>query len=123
MDGQIYVQTPREYEHWLSQAGSSQSIAAGGKRLFANYGCTGCHGAAATVRAPMLAGLYGRPVPMEAGGTIIADDTYIRDKILNPDHNLIAGYKQVMPSFNNVIPEDELIQLIAYIKTMQEPGS
>ena len=123
MDGEIYVQTPRDYEHWLSQAGSSQSIAAGGKRLFANYGCTGCHGAAATVRAPMLAGLYGRPVPMETGGTIIADDTYIRDKILNPDHNLIAGYKQVMPSFANIIPEDELIQLIAYIKTVQEPGS
>ena len=53
---------------------------------------------------------------MEAGGTITADTSYIRDKILNPDHNLIAGYKQVMPAFKGVIPEDELIRLIAYIK-------
>ncbi len=75
------------------------------------------------MRAPRLAGLYGRPVPLEGGGTIIADDEYIRDKILNPDHNLIAGYKQVMPRFAGMIPEDELIQLIAYIKSMQEPAS
>ena len=122
MNGQIFVLTPRDYERWLTQAGSSQSLAAGGKRLFASYGCTGCHGQASTVRAPVLAGLYGRPVPLDGGGTIIADDGYIRDKILNPDHNLIAGYKQVMPSFAGVIPEEELFQLIAYIKT-QEPGS
>ena len=120
MDGQIYVMTPGDYEHWLNSAGSSISLAGGGKRLFASYGCTGCHGGASTVRAPSLAGLFGRPVPLTSGGTLIADNNYVRDKILNPDHNLIAGYKQEMPSFNGVIPEDEMIQLIAYIKTMQE---
>jgi cytochrome c oxidase subunit 2 len=119
MDGLLYVMSPRDYAHWLSQAGSSQSLAALGKKLFSNYGCSGCHGVGATIRAPDLAGLYGRPVPMEGGGSVIADDTYIRDKILNPDNNLIAGYKQVMPSFKGVIPEDELMQLIAYIKTME----
>jgi cytochrome c oxidase subunit 2 len=119
MDGVLTVMTPHDYEHWLTQAGSSQSLAASGKRLFASYGCSGCHGAASTVRAPTLAGLSGRPVPLEGGGTRIADDTYLRDKILNPDHNLIAGYKQVMPSYNGVIPEDELMQLIAFIKTDQ----
>jgi cytochrome c oxidase subunit 2 len=117
MDGEIYVMAPRDYEKWLSQAGSSISLVAGGKRLFLSYGCSGCHGAGGTVRAPDLAGIYDRPVPLASGGTVVADDTYIRDKILNPDHNLIAGYKQVMPSFAGVIPENELIQLIAYIKS------
>ena len=119
MDGLLYVMSPSDYARWLSQAGSSQSLAALGKRLFSNYGCSGCHGAGATIRAPDLAGLYNRPVPIDGGGSVIADDTYIRDKILNPDNNLIAGYKQVMPSFKGVIPEDELMQLIAYIKTME----
>jgi cytochrome c oxidase subunit 2 len=123
MDGEIYVMTPRDYERWLTQSGSSQSLAANGARLFASYGCNGCHGGASTVRAPSLAGLAGHPVPLASGGTLIADDTYLRDKILNPDHNLIAGYKQVMPSFAGLIPEDELAQLIAYIKTVQEPPS
>ncbi len=120
MDGQIYVMQPVDYEHWLNQAGSSLSLAAHGKRLFASYGCSGCHGAESTVRAPALAGLYNRPVPLQDGGTLVADDTYIRDKILNPDHNLIAGYKQVMPSFAGLIPEDDLIQIISYISSSQE---
>jgi cytochrome c oxidase subunit 2 len=94
-----------------------------GKRLFTSYGCSGCHGAASTVRAPSLVGLFGSPVPLATGGTLIADDSYIRDKILNPDNNLIAGYKQVMPSFNNLIPEDDLIQLVAYIKSDQETAA
>ena len=120
MDGEIYVMKPGDYEHWLNSAGASQSLAASGKKLFASYGCSGCHGGASTVRAPSLVGLYERPVPMADGGTRIADDTYLRDKILNPDHDLIAGYKQVMPSFAGIIPEDELIQLIAYVKSDQE---
>jgi cytochrome c oxidase subunit 2 len=119
MDGNITVMQPAAYAKWLNQAGSSQSLAAAGKRLFTRYGCSGCHGAASTERAPPLAGLFGSPVPLASGGTLIADDTYIRNKILNPDQNLIAGYKQVMPSFANLIPEEDLLQLIAYIKSDQ----
>jgi cytochrome c oxidase subunit 2 len=123
MDGNITVMPPADYAKWLNQAGSSQSLAAVGKRLFTSYGCSGCHGAASTVRAPSLVGLFGSPVPLASGGTLIADDSYIRDKILNPDNNLVAGYKQVMPSFNNLIPEDDLIQLIAYIKSDQQTAA
>ena len=69
------------------------------------------------MRAPSLVGLSGKPVPMEDGRTLVADDSYIRDKILNPNDNLIAGYKQVMPSFKGVIAEDDLLRLVAYIKS------
>ncbi len=118
MDGFIYIMQPADYEAWLTHAGTSQSLAAAGKGLFSTYGCAGCHVNSNTVRAPSLVGLYGRPVPMQSGGTIVADDGYIRDKILLPDRNLIAGYKQVMPSFSGRIPEDQLIRLIAYIKSL-----
>ncbi len=122
MDGLLTIMTPADYANWLQQAGSSISLASAGKALFSNYGCNGCHGVGSTVRAPSLAGLWGSDVPLEGGGVIRADDTYIRDKILNPDHNLIAGYKQVMPAFKGVIPEDEVERLLAYIKTIQ-PGT
>lgn len=117
MDGLLTIMTPSDYEAWLTQSGSDQSLAAAGKRLFSSYGCSGCHAGAGTVHAPSLAGLYGSPVPLEAGGTLIADDSYIRDKILNPDNNKIAGYKQVMPSFKGLIPEDDLVRLLAYVKS------
>ncbi len=117
MDGLLTIMKPADYAAWLTQAGSDQSLAAGGGRLFSSYGCAGCHLGTSTVRAPSLVGLYGSPVPLESGGTVIASDTYIRDKILNPNHNKIAGFKQVMPRFAGLIPEEDLIRLIAYIKS------
>ncbi|MDQ2804370.1 MAG: cytochrome c oxidase subunit II [Pseudomonadota bacterium] len=118
MDGLLTVMEPADYARWLQQAGSNQSEAGAGKALFESYGCSGCHDPGSTVHAPSLAGIYGRPVPLQAGGTVVADDTYIRDKILNPDEHKVAGYKQIMPSFKGVIPEDDLLRLIAYVKSL-----
>ncbi len=116
MRGILTIMSPADFQNWLSHAGSSQDLAAAGRPLFSTYGCSGCHEGGGTVRAPSLAGLYGHPVPLEGGGTIIADASYIRDKILNPDNHLIAGYKQVMPSFKGVIREEDLSRLVAYIE-------
>ncbi len=116
MVGLLTVMTPGNYADWLAKSGSSEGLAAAGKRLFSSYGCSGCHQGEGTVRAPSLAGLYGKPVPLEAGGAVVADASYLRDKILNPNNNKIAGYKQVMPSFNGVIPEDDLTKLVAFIE-------
>ncbi|WP_419730998.1 cytochrome c oxidase subunit II [Lichenicola sp.] len=121
MAGLLTIMTPADYAVWLRNAGTSTSLASQGKALFSSYGCAGCHDGNAVVRAPSLAGVYGNPVPLEAGGTLIADDSYIRDKILYPDHNLIAGYKQVMPSFKGVIQESDLVLLTAYIKSLGSP--
>lgn len=118
MGGYMTVMTPSGYAAWLAHAGSSQTMAAAGRKLFSAYGCTGCHDGGGTVRAPSLVGLYGAQVPMAAGGTVAADDTYIRDKILNPDAQPIAGYKQVMPAFKGQLSEAELQQLITYIKSL-----
>ena len=121
MDGLLTVMEPAAFQNWLQDGGANLSLASEGGRLFASYGCAGCHDQGSTVRAPSLVGLYDRPVPMEGGGTVIADDGYIRDKILMPDQHLIAGYKQMMPAFKGIIPEDDLIRLIAYVKA-QQPG-
>ncbi len=122
MDGLLTIMTPADYAKWLQQSGSSISLAAAGGALFTNYGCNGCHGQGSAVHAPSLAGLWGSDVKLANGSVVTADDNYIRDKILNPDRNLLAGYKQVMPAFKGVIPEDEVERLITYVKTIQ-PGT
>ena len=116
MGGYLTVMTPSDYADWLLQSGTPASLATEGKRLFSAYGCSGCHLGDSTVRAPSLAGLYDSAVPLEDGTTIKADASYIRDKILNPDHNKIAGYKQVMPAFKGVLSEGDLTQLVAFIQ-------
>jgi cytochrome c oxidase subunit 2 len=118
MGGSITVMTPSDYETWLRQSGTDQTLVAAGEALFRQYGCSGCHGESATVHAPPLAGLYGRPVPLSDGSVIIADDRYIRDSILLPQSQIAAGYPKIMPSFKNLLSEQDLLEITAYIKSL-----
>ena len=123
MIGQVVVMQGPEFQQWLQRNGASDTLVASGQALFIRYGCDGCHGGRGTVRAPSLAGLYGSPVPLSDGTTVIADDRYIRDSILMPSSQVVASYAPVMPSFAGVVGEEDLIKLIAYIKSLSPDHS
>ena len=113
---------PVEYERWLEgETAVDGSLAEQGGRLFRRLGCSGCHGVNSTVRAPLLDGVYGRPVPLQSGEVVTADARYIRDSILLPKSQVAAGYEPVMPTFEGRVSEAELLQLIAYIKSLGDP--
>jgi cytochrome c oxidase subunit II len=118
MTGSVTVLSGPDYQHWLSANGTSGTLAQEGGRLFIQYGCSGCHNDHGTVRAPSLAGLYGSPVPLSDGSTVIADDRYISDSIMYPREQVVASYQPVMPSFKGVIGEDDLVKLVAYIESL-----
>ena len=116
MGGLLTIMTPTDYADWLAKVGNTISLEASGERLFASLGCSGCHQGANTERAPTLVGLAGSTVPLQNGRTLVADDAYLHEKILNPDHDKMAGYKQVMPTYQGLIKEDEMSQLVAFIR-------
>jgi cytochrome c oxidase subunit 2 len=119
MIGDVVVMSAQDYAGWLTTSGGGgDTLAAQGKGLFVRYGCAGCHLGGGTVRAPSLAGLYGSPVPLSDGSTVIADDRYIRDSIMQPKSQVVASYEPIMPSFRNVIREDDLVRLVAYIHSL-----
>ncbi|TWB20934.1 cytochrome c oxidase subunit II [Nitrospirillum bahiense] len=118
MGGRLVVQTPADYARWLEGMGTDGSLAAQGAVLFRTRGCSGCHGAASTVHAPPLEGLYGRPVPLADGSVVTADDQYLRDSILLPQAQVAAGYPAIMPTFQNVLGEEDVLKLVAYIKSL-----
>jgi cytochrome c oxidase subunit 2 len=118
MSGKIIVQEPREYQAWLTTGGQSDTMVASGERLFRELGCSGCHMGSTVIRAPRLEGLYGKPVPLEGGPIVTGDDQYIRDSILLPASQIAAGYSNAMPSFQGHISEEQLLQVIAYIKSL-----
>jgi cytochrome c oxidase subunit 2 len=127
MVGSVVVMTTPEYQEWLERDGTSRGLVAEGHALFIRYGCSGCHenglsGGGGTVRAPSLNGLYMSPVPLANGATVIADDRYIHDSILYPKEQIVASYEPVMPSFDKVIGEEDLVKIIAYIKSLA-PGT
>jgi cytochrome c oxidase subunit 2 len=124
MGGYLHLLSPSDYARWLEQAGTDMSLAAQGAALFRTRGCSGCHGAAATVKAPKLEGLFGHEVPLSDGSVVTADAQYIRDSILMPHAQVAAGYPDIMPTFQNVLREDDVLKLVAYIKSLAaEPRS
>ncbi|HZP02210.1 MAG TPA: cytochrome c oxidase subunit II [Terriglobia bacterium] len=118
MGGWVYVMTPADYEQWLSGGAKGESMAAAGNRLFGQYGCVSCHIADGTGRGPVLQGVFGHPVKLQDGRTVVADEAYVRESILNPGAKIVAGYSPIMPTFQGQISEEQVLQLIAYIKSL-----
>ncbi len=117
MVGTVVVMRPDEYETWLREKADG-SPALEGRKLFLKFQCVSCHSADPEARAPVLEGLYGRRVPLKGGGTAVADHTYIRESILLPGKKVVEGWEPIMPTFQGQMSEDEVLQLIAYIRSL-----
>ncbi len=93
----------------------ASSPAAEGEQLFTSLGCVACH---TTGVGPNLKGVYGSQVQLQGGGTVVADDAYIRESILQPQAKIVQGYGPIMPSFQGKVTDAQINALIAYIKSL-----
>jgi len=118
MVGRIVVMEPTQYQTWLSGGTTGISVATAGAKLFQTLGCATCHMENDTGRGPSLVGLFGKTVQLQGGKSMVADETYIRESILNPSANVVAGYQPIMPTFKGLISEDGIFQIIAYLKSL-----
>jgi cytochrome c oxidase subunit 2 len=118
MVGTVHVLEPWEYQDWL-HLHAEGSLALQGRKTFLKYRCVSCHSADGQARAPVLEELYGRRVPLRDGGTAVADDEYIRESIYYPGAKVVAGYENIMPTFKGQVSEEEVIELIAFIKSLR----
>jgi cytochrome c oxidase subunit II len=119
MGGRFVTMSQEAYADWLRTA-DVDALAAAGAALFRARGCSGCHGPAATVHAPPLEGLYGAPVPLADGTIVTADEQYVRDSILLPQKQIAAGYPRIMPTFANQLGEEDVLKLVAYVKSLAD---
>jgi cytochrome c oxidase subunit 2 len=110
---------PTEYQTWLSGGAPEGSLASAGQKLFADLACNTCHRPDAQGRGPVLQGLFGKTVTLQSGETIVADEAYIRESILMPSAKITAGFQPIMPTFQGLVTEEQLLQLIEYVKSLQ----
>jgi cytochrome c oxidase subunit II len=124
MGGDIVVMEPQEYAQWLA-SGTAPPLQETGKELFSSLGCSTCHRSDVQGRGPSLAGIYNKPVLLEDGRTVTADDDYLRESILNPTAKIVSGFKPVMPTFQGIVSEEQLNALVAYVKSLNAaaPGT
>ncbi|HEY3052664.1 MAG TPA: cytochrome c oxidase subunit II [Thermoanaerobaculia bacterium] len=117
MGGWVHVMEPTEYQRWLA-GGSEGSMASQGEKLFQKYACNTCHTNDATGRGPVLAGLFGKTVALADGRTVTVDENYIRESILNPQAKIVAGFQPIMPTFQGQVNEEDLLKLLAYVRSL-----
>ena len=119
MTGEVIVMEPAEYQAWLSGGAQGGSLADAGQKLFNELACNTCHRPDAQGRGPVLDGLLGKTVRLQSGDTIVADEAYVRESILNPSAKITAGYQPIMPTFQGLVTEEQLLELIEYVKSLQ----
>ena len=119
MGGYVYAMPPAEYERWLRGAGAAaETPVEAGARIFTQLGCVTCHAAGPAQLGPKLNGIYGHLAKMNDGTEVLVDDEYLRESILNSQAKIVAGFQPVMPLFKGMISEDQLLNLLAYIKSL-----
>ncbi len=119
MKGWVHVMTPADYEDWLSGNVANESMDQAGERLFAERKCNTCHSGEPGALGPSLNGIFGTEVLLDNGQTVLADDKYMRESMLNPRAKMVQGYGAIMPTYESQLNEEQIMQIISYIKTLK----
>ena len=143
MGGRVVVMKMADYQRWLTTSGpiilpdgsagsalpaptlnvSGDPLAAAGAQLFTNTGCAGCHRGDGAGAGPSLNNRFGYEEEMSDGTKVLIDENYVRESILNPTAKVVKGYQPVMPPYQGQLSEEDLLKLIAYIKSLSDKGS
>jgi cytochrome c oxidase subunit II len=119
MTGAVVVMEPNEYQTWLSGGTAEGSLASAGAKLFQDLACNTCHRPDAQGRGPVLEGLFGKTQSLLSGESIVVDEAYLRESILQPAAKITAGFQPIMPAFQGLVSEEQLLELIEYVKSLQ----
>jgi cytochrome c oxidase subunit II len=118
MTGTIEVMSPTDYAQWLRVNAPAESTSQMGQHLFSQLGCDTCHLADGSGAGPALQGRFGKRVTLREGQARVIDEGYIRQSILDPGSLPLPNYRPVMPTFRGQVSEEQILQLIAYIKSL-----
>jgi cytochrome c oxidase subunit 2 len=119
MGGYVVVMEPKDFDNWLSGNANQTSPAAAGQSMFESLGCASCHGANGEGgRGPALLGVFNSNVVLSGNQTVKADEGYLRESITNPQAKIVNGFGPIMPSFQGQVNEEQLLQLVAFVKSL-----
>ena len=120
MIGKVIAMEPQDYEAWLAGGRTDGSPAQNGEQLFSQLACITCHKAGcARAAARRSAACSAATVQLADGRNVSADENYLRESIMNSQAKVVQGFQPIMPAFQGMVSEENLLQLIAYIKSLK----
>ena len=117
MIGRVVVMQPEDFQKWLGGV-TEESPVETGEKLFSDFNCVNCHATGARQRCPQLGGLYGSDVQLQDGRKVKFDEAYIRESIVDPNAKITKGYPPLMPTYRGQISEEQILDVIAYIRSL-----
>ena len=120
MVGQVVVMEPNDYQTWLSGGTEEGSLASAGQKLFVDLACNTCHRPDAQGRGPVLQNLFGKTVELTSGERVVVDEAYVRESILTPAAKVTVGFQPIMPTYQGLVSEEGLLELIEYVKSLKQ---
>ncbi len=125
MYGYVKVLSKEDYKTWMDKKAyekkhAKKSLADMGKDLYGKKGCTTCHSTDGSAKiGPTLKGLWERKRVLEDGSSVVADADYLRESILTPKTKVVKGFAPRMPPYQGQLTEDEINQIIEFIKKLK----
>ena len=123
MIGTVTVLEPAAYQAWLQGGGEGGTLAQRGARLFESLACNSCHLDSGQGRGPSLKDIVGKTETLQDGSTVVVDDAYLRESILTSQAKIVRGFQPLMPTFQGLISEENLVALIEHVKSLSPQAS
>jgi cytochrome c oxidase subunit 2 len=118
MIGSVTVLEPAAYQAWLQGGAEGGTLAQRGARLFDSLACNSCHLESGRGRGPSLKDIVGTTETLQDGSTVVVDDAYLRESILTSQAKIVRGFQPLMPTFQGLISEENLVALIEHVKSL-----
>ncbi len=118
MIGTVTVLEPAKYQAWLQGGSNEGSLAQRGAKLFNDLACSTCHLDSGQGRGPTLADIVGTTVALQDGSSVVVDEAYLRESILNSQAKVVKGFQPLMPTFQGLVSEENLVALIEHVKSL-----
>jgi cytochrome c oxidase subunit 2 len=141
MLGELVVMPPEEFDRWIGEqrrgaaVAQQDSIPSGervleggdivseGQRLAGAQGCLKCHSVDGTPHiGPTWVDLYLREQKLKDGNTVLADEAYLTKSMMDPAAQIVAGYQNVMPTYQGKLSPPEVAAVVEYIKSLKTPA-
>lgn len=124
MLAEVKVVSDKEFQDWIDSggglSGEGMSSVEFGKLLFTKQGCATCHSVDGTKKVgPSLLKKFGSQERLTTGGTVLVDENYLRESIMEPNAKVVVGYEPVMPTYSGRLKDNQINALNDYIKSLQ----
>ena len=123
MKAKVFVDTQEKYEEWIATGGTewmSYPPEEWGKIQWKAKGCESCHNLDGTrSKGPSWKAIAGKMEKLQGGQSVLVDDNYLRESMLQPQAKIVEGFEPVMPTFQGLLKEPDIRGLIAFIKSLK----